>query len=94
MFQRLADGALPVRSTAGVALGRLMHSLPDPPLNRDEMTGLAEQLAALLREITPRAAWEDGAETQNDLLRALNQVVARSKPSLPRLAAHSEEMGG
>jgi hypothetical protein len=92
LFQRLADGALPVRCAAGVALGRLMHALPDPPLNRDEMNGLAEQIASLLREITPRAAWENGAETQNDLLRALNQVVARSRPSAPRLPAQLDEM--
>jgi hypothetical protein len=94
MFERLADGALPVRCAAGIALGRLMHSLPDPPLTLEEIAELAERLAALLREVTPRAAWEDGSEMQNDLLRALNQVVARSKPSLPRLPAQSDEIGG
>jgi hypothetical protein len=92
MFQRLSDGTLAVRCAAGVALGRLMHCLPDPPLSAEEMTRLAETLAALLKEITPRAAWENGAQTQNDLLRALNQVVARSRPSAPRLPAHLESI--
>ena len=91
MFRQLSEGTLAVRCAAGIALGRLMHTLPDPPLSAEEMSELAERLATLLREITPRAAWEDGAETQNDLLRALSQVMARGRPSPPRLPARADE---
>ena len=91
MFKQLNEGTLAVRCAAGIALGRLMHTLPDPPLNAEEINGLAERLAALLREITPRAAWEAEAQTQNDLLRALNQVMARGRPSPPRLPARADD---
>jgi HEAT repeat protein len=93
MFRLVREGPLPVRCSAGVALGRLMHSLPDPPLSAADMGELAGMLAALLKEITPRASWEIDTQTQNDLLRALSQVVARSRPSPPRLTAHVEDVG-
>ncbi len=87
LIDLLGKGPLHVRCAAGVTLGRLIHHLPNPALSAEEMTALAEMLSGLLREITPRAAWEPEAGTQNDLLRALNWVVARSKPSPPRLVS-------
>ena len=83
----LQEGPLHVRCTAGVTLGRLIHNLPNPDLTADEMGLAAGLLAGLLKEITPRASWEADAGTQNDLLRALSRVVARSKLTPLRLVS-------
>ncbi len=90
----LKNGMLEVRCAAGITLARLIRNLPDPPLEGEQLLDIARTLAALLAELPPRAAWERDSETQNEVLRALGWVVARARPSLPRLASRSEEPAG
>lgn len=90
----LDSGPLEVRCAAARTLGALIRSLPDPLLRGEEMIDLAGRVANLLRQITPRAAWEANTEAQNELLYALNAIVARARITPPRLSAYSEDPAG
>jgi hypothetical protein len=48
-------------------------------------------MGALIREVSPRASWEADASLQNELLMALSWIVARAKPTPPRLVSRLEE---
>jgi hypothetical protein len=82
---------LNVRCAAAITLAALVHTVPDPPMNATEIGALAQLLVGLIREVPARAAWEEGTALQNELLVALNRVVARSRPTPPRLAARLED---
>ncbi len=90
LAQFIERGPLEVRCAAGIALGTLIRNLPDPPLSSEEMLKTARSLAELLSELPPRASWESDTKLQNEVLLALSWVVARARPTLPRLAAGSE----
>ncbi len=94
LMRLLNSGPLEVRCAAGVTLGNLVRNLPDPPFSGEEMLDLAGMLARLLGEISPRASWESETRLQNELLLALEWVVARARPGAPRLAAHLEDLTG
>lgn len=93
LLHLLNEGPLEVRCAAGIALGRLVRNLPDPPFHGDQLAELASTLTSLLRELSPRASWESGTQTQNELLLALEWVVARTRPYVPRLPAQLENLG-
>jgi HEAT repeat protein len=82
---------LEVRIAAGIAVGTLIHNLPDPPLEGNEMLNIARELADVLNSLPARASWEPDTRVQNQVWRALNWVVARARPTLPRLVARSED---
>ena len=88
------SGQLEVRCAAGIALGAIIRNLADPPLNNDDMLALGGSLNNLIREVTPRASWESETRLQNDLIGALEWVIARAHPSPPRLSARSEDLAG
>lgn len=90
----IKQGPLPVRCAAGVTLGHLIRHLPDPPFQSTELSSLGEAIAALLKDLSPRASWETDAGLQNELLMALSWIVARAKPTPPRLVSRLEEMRG
>jgi hypothetical protein len=90
LVSQLKAGPTEVRCAAGITLGHLIRTLPDPPFDGEELFALAEDLAALVRGIRPRDAWDTGAETQNELLLALSRVMARARPRAPRLPARSQ----
>ncbi len=86
LLRLLEQGAFEVRAAAGIALGRLIGGLPDPPFSSEELEKLAESLETLVSEIRARASWESGAQLQDQLLFALNAVVARIQHQPPRLS--------
>ncbi len=94
LLRLMGQGPLEVRCAAGIALGNLVRNLPDPPFRGDQLTKLGEALAALLQEVAPRAAWESETRMQNELLLALDWVVARARPYVPRLPARLENLTG
>jgi hypothetical protein len=87
----MKQGPLPVRCAAGVTLGHLIRHLPDPPFQNTELSSLGEMIAGLLKELPPRASWEADASLQNELLMALNWIIARARPTPPRLVSRLEE---
>lgn len=90
----LRSDQLEVRCAAGVTLGHLIRGLPYLALEGDDLLGVARGLARTLSELTPHAAWERESQSQNEILQALNWVVARCRPDLPRLSARSEDAPG
>ncbi|MBN1310858.1 MAG: HEAT repeat domain-containing protein [Anaerolineae bacterium] len=88
------QGPLQVRCAAGVTLGHLIRNLPDPPFQSTELSRLGETITVLLKELPPRASWENDARLQNELLMALNWIVARARPAPPRLVARLEDSRG
>lgn len=90
----LRSDQLEVRCAAGVTLGYLIRNLPYLALEGDDLLGVARGLAQTLSELTPHAAWERESQAQNEILQALNWVVARCRPDLPRLSARSEDAPG
>jgi hypothetical protein len=90
MLRLLNVNSLEVRCATGIALAHLIRRLPDPPFASEEMLALADALSRLLKEIPARASWESETHLQNDLLIALDWIVTRARPSLPRLSAQSE----
>jgi hypothetical protein len=90
----LKSGPYEIRCAAGVALGHLIRNMPAPPLMGDQLLETARDLADVLMREQPHAAWEEGAQTQNELLQALSWVVGRARPTLPRLSARSEDARG
>lgn len=91
LLSLLDEESLEVRCAAAITLGHLVRNIPDPPFQGRDLLALAKQLAALLGELRPHAAWEVDTGTQNDLLLALSWTVARARPAPPRLAARLEE---
>ena len=87
----LKNGPLPVRSAAGIALAHLIRRLPDPPLEGEQLLEVARTLADILMELPAKSAWEPESRTQNEVLQALSWVVARGRPTLPRLGERSED---
>ena len=83
----LYEGPLEVRAATGIAIGRLVRYLPDPPYSAEEIAELANVVARLLDEVPPRASWEADTQTENELLLALNWLVARVRPTLPMLGS-------
>ena len=83
----IREGPLPVRCAAAVAVGRIVRNVPDPPFHSQELIDLAHEVENLLRQLTPRASWEAGTETQNELFMALSWLVARARPTPLRLPA-------
>ncbi|MBN1430399.1 MAG: HEAT repeat domain-containing protein [Anaerolineae bacterium] len=88
------QGQLPVRCAAAVTLGHLIRNLPDLPFHSMELSMLGEVITSLLKELPPRASWETDADLQNELLMALNWIVARARSTVPRLTSRLEEMRG
>lgn len=87
--EMMRSGYLRVRAAAGVALGALIRNLPYPPYEGEELLAVARDLAQVLADLPPNAAWEDDTEQQNEVLRALSWVVARTRPIVPRLPGES-----
>jgi hypothetical protein len=82
----LQEGAsTDVRCEAGIALGQLIHRLPDIPFTYSELLVLLDQIAGLLDELPRRASWEHHNRYQNLLMIALNWIAARTKDLPMRL---------
>jgi len=86
--------SIEVRCAAGTALGTLIYCLPEHMFTMHELLDIANELTILLDRLPARAAWETDATLQNELYMALTRVVARARPTPPRLAARSENAGG
>jgi HEAT repeat protein len=83
----IKQGDARVRCAAAIALGTLIRNIPDPPLTSEQMLAAAELVAGLMREMPPRAVWENDTRRQNELHLALSWIVARARPNSPRLSA-------
>lgn len=91
LMHLLRSGTLDVRCAAAITLGTLVRNVPDPPFSGDDLLEIAARISDLLGQIVPRAAWDPDTRLQNELLHALNWIVARARPGLPRLPAYSED---
>jgi hypothetical protein len=85
----LGSGPLAVRCAAGITLAHLIRNLPNPPFDGREILDIARQVGLLFddKELKSYASWEQGGEMENDLLLALNWLVAFARIDLPRLPA-------
>ncbi len=85
----LGSGPLPVRSAAGITLAHLIRNLPNPPFDGQEILDVARQVGLLFddKNLKPSASWEKNGEVENDLLLALNWLVAFARLDLPRLTS-------
>jgi hypothetical protein len=85
----LGSGPLAVRCASGITLAHLIRNLPNPPFDGKEILDVARQVGLLFghKDFMPRASWEQGGEMENDLLLALNWLVAFARIDLPRLAS-------
>lgn len=91
LLELLLVGSIEVRGAAGIALANLVRGLPDPPFTGEEMIALGTAISGLMNETPPRASWESDNRLQNDLLVALDWVIARARPALPRLSSQLGE---
>lgn len=91
LLELLLVGSIEVRSAAAIAMANLVRGLPDPPFSGDEMISLGTAITGLMNENPPRASWELDNRAQNDLLMALDWVIARARPALPRLSSQLGE---
>ncbi|MBN1121764.1 MAG: HEAT repeat domain-containing protein [Anaerolineae bacterium] len=87
----LRSGPLDVRCAAGIALGFIVRHIPDPPLTGKELLEVARDLSDVLSRLPLRAAWDEDSRKQNEIHRALGWIVARARPTVPRLGARSED---
>jgi hypothetical protein len=92
--EALSSGPLEVRCAAGIALGFIVRNIPDPPLTGKELLEIARDLADVLSRLTKHAAWDENSQRQNEVHRALGWVVARARPTIPRLGPRSEDPRG
>jgi hypothetical protein len=85
----LGSGPLAVRSAAGITLAHLIRNLPNPPFDGKEILDVARQVGLLFddKNLKPSASWEKNGEVENDLLLALNWLVAFARLDLPRLTS-------
>ncbi len=88
--EHLKNGTGEVRRAAAITLGHLIRNLPDPPLSGEDMLAVARDVADALVELTPHASWEAESRAQDELLWALNWIVERARPAIPRLPARAE----
>jgi hypothetical protein len=89
----LRSGPLDVRCAAGIALGFIVRHIPDPPLTGKELLEVARDLSDVLSRLPLHAAWDEDSRKQNEIHRALGWVVARARPTVPRLGPRSENAG-
>jgi hypothetical protein len=87
----IKTGPIDIRCAAGIALGRLIRNIPDPPLSGDEILEMARDVSDLLMSLPPRAAWETDSQVQNELLWALSWIVMRARAKIPQLPPRGSE---
>lgn len=94
MLHLIDDPIQEIRVAAGVALGRLVYTLPDHGFDQAELFDIAHRLALMLDEVPVCASWEEESLTQNEVYMAMTRVVSRIRPEPPQLMPSLENSGG